>query len=66
MLGYGLDDWVYTPAEAGLISCLLRPNRSWGKLAEDMMKIHFHLVQKLSMLGVITQPVNTYPLYGSQ
>lgn len=66
MLGYGLDDWVYKPAETWLLSYPLRPNRIWGKLAEDMMKIHIHLVQNLSMLGVTTQPVNTYPLYGSQ
>ena len=66
MLGYGLDDCVFTPAEAGLLSYPLRPNRSWGKLAEDVMKIHLHLVQKLSVLGVVTQPVNMYHLYGSQ
>jgi len=52
MLRYGLDDCVYKPAEAELLSYPLRPNRTWGKLAEDMMKIHIHLVKKLSMLGV--------------
>jgi hypothetical protein len=66
MLGYGLDSWVYTPAEAGLLSYPLRPNRCRGRLAEDMMKIHLHLEQKLSMLGVLTQPANTYLLYASQ
>jgi hypothetical protein len=33
MLGYGLDDWVYTPAEAGLLSYPLIPNRSWEKIS---------------------------------